>query len=217
MKVGTDGILLGAWAQPGGPGPILDVGTGTGLLSLMLAQRFPSAHMTAVEIDQAAATQARENVAASPFSARIQVQQMPIQAFRSDCLFDLIIANPPFFEDSLKAPDPSRALARHTETLSPAELFALATAKLSPQGRLALIWPTVTSQQLLALAKRHGLYLRRQLRIQSVPQKPPHRLLLQFSLAAGHGISESLTIQHPGSNSYTTAFKQLNQGFYTIF
>ena len=126
MKVGTDGVLLGAWADGGQR--ILDIGTGTGLIALMMAQRFPAAEVTAVEIDEQAAMQACENVAASPFADRVNVIHDDILRYADACAegcFDAIVCNPPFFVNSLKNPDSKRALARHNDNLSFCQLFSI--------------------------------------------------------------------------------------------
>ena len=117
MKVGTDGVLLGAWAHGGKR--ILDIGTGTGLVAIMMAQRFADAHVTAVEIDHNAALQACNNANCSPFASRISIVETSIQNFEvyGTQLFDSIVSNPPFFTDSLKNPDSQRATARHADTL----------------------------------------------------------------------------------------------------
>ena len=115
MKVGTDGTLLGAWAKASaGPCRVLDVGTGTGLIALMMAQRYPEALAVAIDIDEKAVFQAQENVTASPFADRIQVLEADVQTFADSEKFDSIVCNPPFFEDSLVCPDPQRTEARHT-------------------------------------------------------------------------------------------------------
>lgn len=140
MKVGTDGVLLGAWAQGGRR--ILDIGSGTGLISLMMAQRFPEAEVVGIDMDADACGQARENVMASPFRDRVEIECCRLQDFggagvsktaealetaeglKADGVFDAIVSNPPFFVDSLKNPDSKRTMARHTDSLPFRDLFA---------------------------------------------------------------------------------------------
>ena len=125
MKVGTDGVLLGAWTRTGQGCSILDIGTGTGLIALILAQRIPDARITAVELDREAALQAAENVRNSPWAARIEVVEADIRQYatRVSHPFDIIVSNPPFFNSSLHSPSEARTQARHTDSLSYAELF----------------------------------------------------------------------------------------------
>ena len=141
MKVGTDGTLLGAWASLRSAGTILDIGTGTGLIAIMAAQRSPEARITAIDIDADCITQARENVAASPWSDRIEVVHSSLQDFEPAIRFERIISNPPYFVDSLRSPDAARSTARHTDTLPFAELSQGVSRLLSPTGRFALILP----------------------------------------------------------------------------
>ena len=122
MKVGTDGVLLGAWALGGSR--VLDIGTGTGLVALMMAQRFPQSVVDAIDIDEEACRQAAENVAASPFAGSVHVGHCPLQDFLSSQPYDAIVSNPPFFVDSLNNPDVRRPLPRHTDTLPFAALLA---------------------------------------------------------------------------------------------
>jgi tRNA1Val (adenine37-N6)-methyltransferase len=121
MKVGTDGVLLGAWA-PGGK-RILDVGSGTGLISLMMAQRFPEAQVRGIDMDGEACEEAAENVAASPFADRVEIECCRLQDYHSEESFDAIVSNPPFFLNSLKNPDSKRTMARHTDSLPFRDLF----------------------------------------------------------------------------------------------
>jgi tRNA1Val (adenine37-N6)-methyltransferase len=198
MKVGTDGVLLGAWAEavlpasrPDAPARLLDVGTGTGLIALMLAQRYPDAHITALEIDPAAAAQAADNVARSPWADRIEVRCQDFRYFHAAApsfdlsaapSFDLIVSNPPFYVDALPAPDPRRNIARHAATLSYELLFRRSAALLSPTGRLAVIVPAEAGQAVANVAAGQQLFLASRLRIFTKPDKPCRRLLLSYSL-----------------------------------
>ena len=139
MKVGVDGILLGAWADASHAYQILDIGTGTGLLALMMAQRAPMAKITAIEIDPDASQQARENIARSPWHDRIDVQTVAFQDFLNDQIFDRVIANPPFFPGTDRM-DP-RAIARHHNTLSAETIIQSIGPHLSTSGKLSMIVP----------------------------------------------------------------------------
>ena len=146
MKVGTDGVLLGAWAQGGSR--ILDIGTGTGIIAMMMAQRFPDADITAIDIDAEACKQAAENVRESVFKGRIIVKEEALQSYcrnhleQQHPLYDSIVSNPPFFVNSLRNPDARRTTARHTDSLSFAELFRSVSRLLSDDGMFSAIIPT---------------------------------------------------------------------------
>lgn len=193
MKVGTDGVLLGAWTEPAvsiqpSAFSILDVGTGSGLVALMLAQRFPEAQIDAIDIDESAVNQAAENFAASPWSghlhafcAKVQDWQIVHRTSSPRTLpYDLIVSNPPYFQNSLKNPDSGRKQARHTDTLSYEELFAHSTRLLRTGGRLALILPAEEEEHARLLADSNGLFLTRVTRVFSKESKPARRVLLCF-------------------------------------
>ncbi len=182
MKVGTDGTLLGAWAHAATSSPerILDIGTGTGLIALMLAQRFPSAHITAIDIDEDAATQARTNAAASPFAKRMEIVRMAIQDYTSDERFDIIVCNPPYFEQSLTCPDNKRSTARHTATLSFPDLMKAVYRLLSPDGIFSLIVPFDAYARIEATAILAGLFVYDTCTVKTGPAKPPKRIMLSF-------------------------------------
>lgn len=188
MKVGTDGVLLGAWTEtPHLPCSVLDIGTGSGLVALMLAQRFPEAHIDAIDIDESAVNQAAENFAASPWSDRLHAYHSCLQDWQfvnGKCpngkWYDLIVSNPPYFQNSLKNPDSGRKQARHTDTLSYEELFAHSTRLLRTGGRLALILPAEEEEHARLLADSNGLFLTRVTRVFSKESKPARRVLLCF-------------------------------------
>lgn len=213
MKVGTDGVLLGAWA---GICPddhrALDVGTGTGLIALMLTQRSPALAVQAIDIDPAAAEEAAANFAASPWANRLAALPISLQSFISESeapasrTFDLIVSNPPFFKASLKAPDAQRSAARHDDTLPPAELIAAARRLLAPNGRLAVIYPPEEARAFVVEAEAAGLYLSRLTRVISVAGQPPKRHLMEFSRSAGMPAFDDLVIDSPEYRSLTGAF-----------
>lgn len=181
MKVGTDGTLLGAWAR-GGP-TVLDVGTGTGLVALMMAQRFPDARVVGIDIDAEAVLQARQNVAASPFGY-IDIRCADVNDFvpaeADGAPFAAIVCNPPYFEASLQSPDPRRTSARHTSALSYASLMASARRLLADDGELSVVIPFDCKARLESEAALVGFFKSRQCAVRTTPRKPPRRFLLAF-------------------------------------
>ena len=141
MKVGTDGVLLGAWTDLSHSRRILDIGTGTGLIALMLAQRCMDARITAIDLDSAAVEQAQENIQASPWKDRIEALQQDICTYHPNGTFDTIVSNPPYFIDSLKCPDGQRSTARHTDTLDADRLIGKVSELLTSDGRFSIILP----------------------------------------------------------------------------
>lgn len=182
MKVGTDGVLLGAWAHGGQH--ILDAGTGTGLIALMMAQRYPLSQLTAIDIDEQAVRQARQNVALSPFAARVEVLHESLQEHAASGglsgSYDAIVSNPPFFIDSLAAPDAQRNMARHALTLTYAELMQAASLLLSDDGELSVVVPFDYRQRMDDEATFAGLFPSRLCAVKTADRKPPRRYLLAF-------------------------------------
>lgn len=179
MKVGTDGCLLGAWANIGNCNYILDIGCGSGLISIMSAQRS-TAHIIGVEIDSEAAAQARENAERSPWGNRIEIVNTDILKYRNDKLFDAIISNPPFFADSLKCPDSARSIARHNTTL-PCNAFMQSVKELLREGgTLSIIIPANLCESWCDEALYKGLCLRRITYVRTLPHKQPKRVLMEF-------------------------------------
>jgi tRNA1Val (adenine37-N6)-methyltransferase len=219
MKVGTDGVLLGAWAElDGTERRMLDIGTGTGVIALMAAQRAPQARIDAVEIDENAARQARQNAEASPWADRLQVYNASVQNFARDAAerYDLILSNPPFFVDSLKAPDAARSAARHTDTLSFDDLAAAADRLLTPAGRFAAIYPTEEAAVFQRVAGGYGLFPCRRLQVKSTPQGAFKRTLTEFSRRETAIAEEELTIE-TAPLRYTAEYIALTRDFYLKF
>lgn len=178
MKVGTDGVLLGAWAEGGSR--ILDVGTGTGVVALMMAQRFPGAIVVGIDIDSAACLQAQENFAASPFAERVGVNCISLQDYQASGTFDCIVANPPFFENSLKNPDGRKAVARHTDTLSFHDLFNGVSRLLSNDGVFSAVIPANFIDRFCSNGYLSGFYVSRKYDVKTTPRKPAKRCLVAF-------------------------------------
>lgn len=180
MKVGTDGVLLGAWTDLSASRRILDIGTGTGLIALMSAQRCPEAQITAIDIDTEAVSQARENVEASPWKNRIGVLLQDICTYASETGFDTIVSNPPYFINSLKCTDSQRTTARHTDTLDARRLLRKVAELLTTDGRFSLILPADRTDGLLRIAQAQGLYPSRLTQVITRPGLPPKRSLVEF-------------------------------------
>ena len=180
MKVGTDGVLLGALATGGRA--ILDIGTGTGLVALMMAQRFPESRLTAIDVDGDACSQAAQNAAESPFGDRVTVQHAALADFVADgsgCgAYDAIVCNPPFFENSLECPDDRRTTARHASSLPFAELAASAARLLTDGGTLTVIIPTDAVARMETECAYCSLRIVRRLHIKTVERKSPKRTIL---------------------------------------
>ena len=206
MKVGTDGVLLGAWAGQGSPDSVLDIGTGSGLIALMLAQRFPEARITGIDIDRDAAMQARENFGKSPWKDRLLAMHISLQEFcrtHANQRFDLIVSNPPFYDTTLTNPDTRKTTARHTGGLAHNELLLLSASLLSDPGVFSLIIPSESEKSLLRLAGRSGLHLLRLTRVFSKPGSRQRRTLAEFGKTpSATPVEDTLTLMNPdGSRS----------------
>lgn len=192
MKVGTDGVLLGAWAmleEQGAAqtrkaiGEVLDIGTGSGLVALMLAQRFPQAEIDAIDIESSAVEQARYNFLQSPWKERVRSFLSPLQEWQTKKRYDLIVSNPPYFQNSLKNPDKGRELARHTDSLTYAELLHYSAQLLAHEGVIALILPAESEDDIIRLGISENLFCTRLTRVYSKAGKPAKRILIEFSAA----------------------------------
>lgn len=219
MKVGTDGVLLGAWS--GGRNTavsrVLDIGTGTGVVALMLAQRFPDAYIDAIDIDEGSVLQAKENFLQSEWHERINAVHSSIQYFRSEKKYDLIVSNPPYFIDSMKAGG-KRMLARHTDTLSYSDLAEGVVRLLEKGGLFAAIFPYVESNIFIIEAAGRGLYVTRRMDVAGVAGKPVKRVLLEFSFNRVDDVPvENMIIESGGRHCYTKKYKELTKDFYLKF
>lgn len=213
MKVGTDGVLLGAWAPVANAKQILDVGTGTGLIALQLAQRNQLATVTAIEIDPSAAVQAKENVQGSPWADRIKVVCSDFREFQSEVKFDLIVSNPPYFIDALKCPDEQRNIARHTGGLNYELLFRHAAHLLGEEGLVSVIIPVEAEKAVVDAAWNNRLFPLNRLRVITKPGKNCRRVLFTFSFQNKECIEESLCIEVE-RNNYTPEYIALTKEFY---
>lgn len=212
MKVGTDGVLLGAWAEGGMR--ILDIGTGTGLIALMMAQRFQQATVTGIDIDTAACRQAWENAKASPFADRVEIQETSVQSYMPSEAFDAIVSNPPFFVNSLRNPDKRRAVARHTGTLSYRELFAHAYRLLTAVGVFSIIVPTEMWEDVLSESSIVGFSLSKVCAVKTVESRPPKRYLLTFSKEIPEKINSERLLLMGGAGYKSDEYNLLTKDFY---
>lgn len=208
VKVGTDALLLGGWTDFKGAQRILDIGTGCGVLALIAAQRNPSARIDAIEIDDAAAEQAGENFAASPWPGRLRAHRMDVRRLRTSERYDLIISNPPYYEGEMASPDDRHNVARHGGGLSLNELVETSVDLLTEEGRLSVIIPIAREKDLLSAASALGLQLRRRCEVQYVEGRTAKRLLLELGRTALEVINENVTVADRHGN-YATAYRGL--------
>lgn len=182
MKVGTDSVLLGAWADVSGAKRILDVGSGSGLIALLLAQRTsPDVRIDAVELSHDDYVQGKENIEASPWAARMQSFHIAIQKFTAEHLYDLIVTNPPYFNNSLQSPDNKRTAVRHAVTLTFKEILASANRLISPTGKLAVILPPEEANRFLSVAIEFNLHCVRKTMVRTGMRKTIERVIFELS------------------------------------
>ena len=218
MKVGTDGALLGAWANVTGVKNVLDIGAGTGLISLMIAQRS-SAKVLGIEIEENAALEANENVQRSPWGNRVAIENISFQNFEKSSKekFDLIISNPPFFSDSYKNENTNLAIARHNDLLPFSDLIKGSVKLLDKNSRLAIILPTIQAKIFIELAKQEGLHLNRLTKVRPNAKKDSNRFLMEFTQKETFLKTDYLTIYTETGTDYTESYKQLTREFYLKF
>ncbi|MBP8823411.1 MAG: methyltransferase [Flavobacteriales bacterium] len=195
LKVGTDGVLLGAWTRYAGVRGILDIGTGTGVVALIAAQRCPEAVVHAVELDRASALQARENAQASPWHGRITVHQADIRTWPPASGIDLVLCNPPFYKGHSVSKNDRMATAKHEGPLSMEALFAAVEHCLAQVGRLSMVWPLDRWNDVLAVAAAHGFFPARGCAVCYRAGKAPKRMLVEFARNGNHAAWEQLTVQ----------------------
>ncbi|MEO7992147.1 MAG: methyltransferase [Chryseolinea sp.] len=214
MKVGTDAVLLGAWVNVNHVNRILDIGAGSGVIALMLAQRSSEyVHIDAVEIGHQDALQAKENIHNSPWPNRISIYEVPIQQFQSETKYDLIISNPPYFNNSFQPPDKKRLHTRHTVSLDFNELLLAVAQLLKPDGRFNVILPFTEGLEFIGLASQHTLYCSRQWSFRSRNEKPIERLLLEFRLQSSKK-EEGEIVHYKETEEWAEDYKMLTKDFY---
>jgi len=216
MKVGTDGVLLGAWANLRSSKLILDIGTGTGLIALMAAQRNTAAVIHGVDIDHESYLEACENISISPWQDRIKIFNENIINFEYGNQYDNIISNPPFFENGLRSDKSRRDLARSSLNLPAIDLIKSVIRLLSPAGRFSMIYPYQQGIDFAELAERNGLYLSNQTIVRSRSDRPPERLLMEFKPKLCTTLLKELVIykQDVGHREYTADCIALTKDFY---
>ncbi len=217
MKVGTDGVLLGAWADVAYMESALDIGTGTGLIALMMAQRNNRLRVDAIDIDKSACTQAKENFDSSPWGERIILKNRSLKQYAKEagCKYDMIVCNPPYFTNGVKSGNEKRRIARHAEGLSVDELFEQGVSLLNDTGRLSIVFPYSGLSDLVSTAYMHGLYPEVIVRVRPIAQKDFVRVLIRFSrINSGTAEESELTIETDRRHFYTKEFKSLVKDFY---
>ncbi|MCC8072339.1 MAG: methyltransferase [Bacteroidales bacterium] len=210
MKIGTDGVLLGAWCPFNEKGlrRVWDVGAGTGLIALMIAQRTPaSVKITAIELDPVASQEARANVATSPWPDKIEVVTEDINhVYKALPRPQLIVSNPPFFTETLHAPDAARAMARHALTLNYAQLIKIAHESLKLDGKLAFIAPSALVSRIEEEVAFGGMYVERRVDIATRPGRPPKRTMWLVGLRPNEARKETLLLDSPEYHALVSPF-----------
>ena len=219
MKVGMDGVLIGSWTDASKAKRILDVGTGTGLIALMMAQKNSSAQIDAIEIDPDAFQEAVLNVKQSPWNDRIRIELSSFQDFAelTSLKYDLIVSNPPFFSNGVKAPLENRAQARHSDSLPLDVLISGVTNMLTEKGRIALVLPVECLPEIEQLAGSNKLIISRLCWVKPNPQKPDFRILIELTNTECTIQQETLMIEFEKHHDYTPEYKELTKDFYLKF
>ncbi len=214
MKVGTDGVLLGAWVSIQNADSILDIGTGTGLIALMLAQRS-EAIIDAIDIDKEATTQAIENGQNSPFGQRIHIFNTSLADYaKTQKRYELIVSNPPFFSNTLKSPEDKKNYARHTDSLTLEELIGYSSGLLTEQGRIAFILPFTQKEAIDSIVHKNQLHIIRQTIVYPTPSSSPKRILTEVSMEyRQETITDKLVIE-VARHQYTEEYIRLTKEFY---
>jgi len=214
MKVGTDSVLLGSWASLDGADTILDIGTGSGLLALMAAQKS-NALITAIDIDEQACQQASVNFNNSPWAGRLSCHNIGLENFNTENnYFDHIITNPPFFINSLKSPEEGRNTARHTDSLPAETLLKVSAAMLAPAGKLSLIFPIQDKMNVISHAIEGDLKLSRYTEIIPKQGKEANRVLMEFSKCQVKEVKSSAIVIRDANGKYTQEYISLTEPFY---
>lgn len=212
MPVSTDSVLLGAWISADKKDSILDIGTGTGLLSLMCAQRFEDAQISAIEINQEAYDAATINFQHSDWKYRLQTIHANILEWKATHPIDCIICNPPYFKSGEQSHSINRAIARHTDSLSHTQLLEVSKKLLQPNGKASFILPLFEGTEFISLAKASGWFVSRLCQVSTTERKPVSRLLIELSLVAHKTKQTTLIISESGQ--YSEAFIALTKDFY---
>lgn len=216
MKVGTDGVLLGAWADVEGVSRALDIGTGSGLIAIMLGQRSEKAKIDGVEIEEKAFEQTVQNMKEAPWANRLKAYNISLQDFSKNCThtYDLIVSNPPFFSGGTFSHNQDRNSVRHTIKLPHGDLLGAARKLLAPHGKLCLILPYIEGLRIQELAQSYNLYCTKETHLRPKASKSVERLLLQFERQEKPVVRDELVIQKENNNEWTDPFMALTKDFY---
>jgi tRNA1Val (adenine37-N6)-methyltransferase len=216
MKVNTDGVLLGAWADVDGAETILDIGTGTGVIALMIAQRNQSAIIDGIEIDASAYEQAKENFTASNWGSRLNAHHISLQDYFPDKKYDLIISNPPYFIDDHKAGDHLKNIAKHGISLSYIELIIGISRLLTEMGEAFIVLPIFNLAPFELLAAEEKLLVTKLTQVRAVEGKEPYLALIKLCRVKNDYSRSTITIQN-SQGEFTSGYKELTREFYLKF
>ena len=213
MKIGTDGILLGAWSNVKNAKTALDIGTGTGVIAIMQAQKNSSLQIDAVEIEQSACLDAIYNFKQSPWSDQLKLHHLSLSEFCPNNKYDCIISNPPFFINSMKTLDLKRNIARHTNSLNYNDILEFSNNHITKKGTLSLILPEEQAANCILKATKNSLFLRKKCNVFPNPIKKQHRVLLEFSRTKKEILESNLIIETINRHEYTEEYKNLTKDF----
>ncbi|MCB9188281.1 MAG: methyltransferase [Flavobacteriales bacterium] len=220
MKVGTDGTMLGCWANVSTSNQILDVGCGSGVLTAICAQKNSNANIIGIDVENGAFLDATENVSKldGSWSSRITILQTCLQDFVPNVKLDHIVSNPPFFENSQVSVDDARNFARHTDSLHYRDILSFGSNNLVKGGKISLVLPYENGLEAINQATLEGYFLTRKCVVFPIPQKAPHRLLLEFSNSEEEMELSQLIIETGiKRHDYTDEYKALGKDFYLYF
>jgi len=217
MKVGTDSVILASWVQTANTKTVLDIGCGSGLLSIMLAQRISDANILGVEIDANSAKDCHVNIENAPWNERLKVLHIDIRDYNPKEKFDLIISNPPFFANSLLPPEDARARARHDSELRLDDLLNSVSRLLDREGVFAIVFPYLREEELLSEAKKHSLFPSRVLHTKNKPDAVLKRIFIEFRKQSDAQYEEEIMEIRNKQNVYSDAYKELTKDFYLNF
>lgn len=217
MKVNSDGVLLGAWAQTQDAGSILDIGTGTGVIALMCAQKNKDAQIVGIEIDEDSCVQAAANFEQSPWSGNLSLVSDPIQKYGKDSgvKFEHIISNPPFFSGGTLSENQPKNIVRHTIKLSHGDLLLAIRRLLSPDGKVSIILPVIEGLRFIEIVERYRFHITRKTLMRPRAGKPAERILFEFTQMENTSCIEKEIIMYEDSNKkYTAEYKEMTGDFY---
>ncbi|MBR1882977.1 MAG: methyltransferase [Muribaculaceae bacterium] len=216
MKVGTDAVLMGAWCPVDGEQRVLDVGTGCGIIALMLAQRCRQAHIAGIDIHQSSVEEASENFKASPWSDRLTAQLADVRAITATESYDLVVSNPPFYQEDIFSPSDLRNQSRHTHDLSFGQLLTSASRILSDNGTVSIITPASARDAVINAAAHAGLHVQREITVIPVRGQNPKRILWSFKPTMCDIERDSLVIQE-SDHEFSSEYIQLTKDFHPQF